>query len=54
MTYAVDRMWQEMAYVAYYLHWSFAEIVDLDHRTRQRVIAEIGQINKALSEDVSY
>ena len=45
MTYAADRLWKEVAYVGYYLHWGFTEILDMDHRTRQRVIAEIGEIN---------
>jgi hypothetical protein len=35
-------------YVAYYLHWSHAEIVDLDHATRSRVIEGIGRIHTRL------
>lgn len=49
MTYASDRLWEEVAYVAYYLHWSFAEILALDHLTRERLIVEIGKINEAVS-----
>ena len=45
MTYAADRMWEEVAYVAYYLHWGLDEILDLAHSTRERVIAEIGRIH---------
>lgn len=50
MTYAADRLWEEVAYVAYYLHWSMDSILDIDHRVRQRVISEVGKINTALSE----
>nr|WP_269815393.1 hypothetical protein [Kribbella monticola] len=35
-------------YVAYYLHWSNAEILDLDHATRTRVIDGIGRIHTEL------
>jgi hypothetical protein len=45
VTYAADRLWTEVAYVAYYLHWSFDQILDLEHRTRERVVAEIGHIH---------
>ena len=31
MTYATDRLYAEIAYVAYYLHWSREEILDLEH-----------------------
>ncbi|HSV65918.1 MAG TPA: DUF6760 family protein [Mycobacteriales bacterium] len=45
MTYATDRMWEEVAYVAYYLHWALDDILDLAHATRERVINEIGKIH---------
>ena len=45
MTYAADRLYQEVAYVAYHFHWSREEILDLEHVERRRFVAEIGQIN---------
>ena len=50
MTYAPDRLFEEVAYVAYYLHWSFDSILDLEHPLRARLIDEIGTINERLSE----
>lgn len=44
-----DRLWAEIVYIAYYLHWSFDSILELDHRTRARVIEEIAAINTRLS-----
>ena len=38
-------MWEEVAYVAYYLHWDLDKILDLEHGIRQRVITEIGSIH---------
>ena len=50
-TYATDRMFEEIAYVAYHLHWSMDEILDLEHPLRQRFVEEIGRINRRLAEE---
>ncbi|MEV6909260.1 DUF6760 family protein [Amycolatopsis sp. NPDC051071] len=52
MTETTDRLWEEIVYIAYHLHWSFASILELDHATRARVITEIGAINARLDEAV--
>lgn len=49
MTYAVDRVYEEVTYVAYHFHWSLEEILDLEHPTRRRFVEEIGKINRRLS-----
>lgn len=49
MTYAPDRLFEEVAYVAYYLHWPLEDILDLEHPVRARFIAQIGAINMAVS-----
>jgi hypothetical protein len=46
-----DRLWEEIVYIAYYLHWSFDSILELDHQTRARVIQEIAAINTRSNED---
>lgn len=38
-----------MAFLAYYLHWSYEEIMNLDHRERKRWCEEVSSINKKLS-----
>ena len=50
MTYAVERLQEEIAYVAYHFHWSLSEILDLEHATRRRFVSEIAKINERLSE----
>ncbi|MFD5110368.1 DUF6760 family protein [Streptomyces cinereoruber] len=50
LTYTADRLWEEVVYVAYYLHWSADSVLDLEHPARQRVIEEIGRINQRISE----
>jgi hypothetical protein len=49
VTYAPGRLFEEVAYVAYYLHWSLDSILDLEHPLRERLIDEIGKINEQVS-----
>ncbi|HEY3753453.1 MAG TPA: hypothetical protein VGL80_30040 [Pseudonocardiaceae bacterium] len=37
-------------YLAYYLHWSLDQILDLEHGTRARVVSEIGKIHEQRDE----
>jgi len=48
VTYATDRLYQEVAYVAYYFHWSLEDILDMEHPLRRRFVKEIGDINSQL------
>lgn len=50
MTYATDQLWEEVAYVAYYLHWPFEAILDLEHPVRARLIDEISRIHLRMRE----
>ncbi|MEV6601448.1 DUF6760 family protein [Actinoplanes sp. NPDC051346] len=47
LTYAPERLWEEVAYVANHLHWSFDSILDLEHPHRARLLAEIGRLRRA-------
>jgi hypothetical protein len=51
VTYATDRLFEEIAYVAYHFHWSFEEILELEHADRQRFVEEIASINRRLNEE---
>ena len=44
MTYAADVLLEEVAYVALNFHWSFGEILDLEHPTRQQLVTVIGDL----------
>jgi hypothetical protein len=48
VTYATDRLYSEIAYVAYYLHWSYDTILDLEHAERRRYVAEVGALNNRI------
>ena len=45
MTYAPDRLHEEVAYVAYHFHWSLDELLDLEHADRRRFVDEISRLN---------
>lgn len=47
--YPEERLYQEMAFLAYYLHWSSQELLNMEHRERRRWCREVSAINKKLS-----
>lgn len=49
MTYAVDRLYEEVAYVAFHFHWELDAILDLEHPQRARFVDEIARINQRLT-----
>jgi len=48
--YPLDSLFEEVAFVAYHFHWSFAEILGLEHGDRQRLIEEISAINRQMNQ----
>jgi hypothetical protein len=46
MTYATEQLVEDVAYVAYHLHWSLDSLLDLDHRFRQRVIEAVAELEQ--------
>jgi len=50
VTYAVEQLFEEIAYVAYHFHWAHEEIVSLEHLRRRAFVREIAKINKRLNE----
>jgi hypothetical protein len=49
VTYAPDRLYEEVAYVAYHFHWRLDDILDLEHPVRRRFVDEIGRINRRIT-----
>lgn len=47
--YPLRQIYEEIAFIAYHFHWSHEEIVNMEHRERQRWVREISQINQNLS-----
>lgn len=50
-TYPVDKIYQEAAFIGYYMHWPHDQIMSMEHRDRRRWCEEISQINRRLSDE---
>ena len=48
--YPSDRLFEEVAYIAYHFHWPHGQIMGLEHHERQRWVEEIAKINRRLNE----
>ncbi|MBN9608690.1 MAG: hypothetical protein J0I11_05145 [Actinobacteria bacterium] len=44
--YPVDALWQEIAYLAYHLHWPLDDILDLEHMDRVTLIRAVVSLNQ--------
>jgi len=45
VTYPVEAIFEEIAYLAYHLGWSRGEILDLEHADRLRFMHEVERLN---------
>lgn len=50
MAYPLDKLRAEVTFVAYHLHWSLAEILELPHRERVLWVGQISSLNKKIIE----
>jgi hypothetical protein len=41
ITHPSDRLWAEVVRVAYHLHWSLDDVMNLAHHDRARILHEI-------------
>jgi hypothetical protein len=48
--YPLNSLFEEVAYLSYYFHWPYEQIMGLEHRERQRWIAELAKINQELNQ----
>ena len=49
--YPADKIYEEAAFVAYYVHWGRDEVLSLTHRERLRWCKEISEINRKISRE---
>ena len=50
-SYPLDVLYEEIAFLAYYLHWSHDEIMQLEHKERVRFCSEVSRINSKMNGD---
>ncbi len=51
MGYPLDRLFEEVAYIAYHFHWPYDQVMCMEHRERQWWVAEIAKINGRLNDE---
>ncbi len=49
--YPLDRLHEEVAFLAYHFHWDYETIMNMEHRERLKWCEEVSKINKKLNGD---
>ena len=49
--YPLEQLFEEVAYIAYYLHWPLEDILALEHDHRREWVEKIAEINKRINEE---
>lgn len=44
-----EQLYREIAFIAYHFHWSYRDILALEHADRRRWCEEISRINDKMS-----
>ena len=44
--YPEAELWDELTYLAFHLHWSFGDLLDLEHRDRQRLVRQVAALDR--------
>jgi len=50
LSYPSDRLFEEVAYLSHCFHWPYGQVMALDHRERQRWVAEASRLSERLHE----
>ena len=49
--YPADKIYEEAAFIGYYMHWAHDEIMEMPHRERLRWCKEVSKINSKLNNE---
>ncbi|WP_457593485.1 DUF6760 family protein [Hydrogenimonas sp.] len=50
-SYPLDRLYEEVAFVAYHFHWSSEEVLEMPHWERREWCGQISRINRSTKEE---
>ncbi len=50
VSYPLDKLSGEVAYIAYHLHWPLEQILEMEHHERHMWIKEVSEINRKINE----
>ncbi len=48
--YPLNRLYEEVAYVAYHFHWPHEQLMGLDHRERRQWVHQIAELNRRIND----
>jgi hypothetical protein len=51
--YPEESLWDEIAYLAYHLHWDLDRLLDLNHADRARLIRSVAELNDRAWEAIT-
>ncbi len=49
--YDQQAIWDEVCYLAYHLHWSLDQLLDLEHGDRVRLVEQVAGLNRRAWEE---
>ena len=50
VSYPLEQLQEEVAYIAYYFHWPLKDIMEMEHQDRRQWVEKIAEINRKLTE----
>ncbi len=50
MAYPIPKIRTEAAFIAYHMHWSLGDILELPHRERLAWVSQVSEINRRIME----
>jgi hypothetical protein len=48
--YPSDRLFEEVAYIAYHFHWPYDQVMAMEHQERRQWVLEVAKINQRLND----
>lgn len=51
--YPDEVLWDELTYLAFHLHWSLDELLGLDHRRRNRLVVQVGELERRRAREAT-
>ena len=48
--YPLERLYEEVAYLAYHFHWDADTILTLEHAERRKWVEQVASINRKLND----
>ena len=54
MRYPPERLLEEVAYLSYHFHWSYEQVMNMEHWERQQWTTQVAQINQKINQQSGH